>query len=108
MITSTVDGSCTFDSRTVEGTCTNEYSDSTGRRFRSVSVTRHASLADVVAEVSVVPPLQLALGTNSTVTGAESDSTNTSTLEYDAQKRLISATAESRPDDHRPHDAADL
>ena len=54
VITSTVNGSCTFDSSTVEGTCTNEYSDSTGRRFRSVSVTRHASLADVIEEVSVV------------------------------------------------------
>ena len=101
VITSTVTGSCTFGSSTVEGTYTNEYSDSTGRRFRSVSVTRHASLADVIDEVSVVPPLQLALGTTSTVTGAGSDSTNTSTLEYDAQKRLISVTAESRPSGQR-------
>jgi YD repeat-containing protein len=98
-ITSTVEGSCTFDPATIEGTCTSEYSDTTGRRFRSVSVTRYATVADVVDEVSAIPPLQLSQATTSTVTGAGAgaDSTNTSTLEYDAQKRLISIVAESRP-----------
>ena len=44
-----------------------------------MSVTRHATIADVVDEVSVNPPLQLALGTTTTVTGAGADSTNVST-----------------------------
>jgi YD repeat-containing protein len=98
-ITSTVEGNCTFDPAAIEATCTNEYSDGTGRRFRSVSVTRYATVADVVDEVSAIPPLQLSQATTSTVTGAGAgaDSTNTSTLEYDAQKRLISIVAESRP-----------
>ena len=100
-ITSTVTGSCTFDAAAVEGTCTNDYSDTTGRKFRSVSVTRHATIADVVDEVSVNPPLQRALGTITTVTGAGADSINTGTLEYNARKRLISVTAESRPSGQR-------
>jgi hypothetical protein len=99
--TSTVEGSCTFDADRIEGTCTNEYSDTGGRRFRSEAVTRHASIADVVDEVSVVPPLQRSLGTTTTVTGAGADSTNVSTLEYDAGKRLISLLAESRPSGQR-------
>jgi hypothetical protein len=102
-VTSTVEGTCTFDAGTVEGTCTNDYSDSTGRRFRTVSVTRHASVADVVDEVAVNPPLQLALGTTTTITGggAGADSTSESTADYDERKRLISMTAESRPSRQR-------
>jgi hypothetical protein len=100
-VTSTVNGTCTFDPATVEGTCTNEYSDSTGRRFRTTSVTRHASVTDVVDEVAVNPPRQRALSTTTTVTGAGPDSVNTSTLEYDAERRLTSITAESRPSGQR-------
>jgi hypothetical protein len=100
-VTSTVTGSCTFNAAAVEGTCTNDYSDSTGRKLRSVSVTRHATIADVVEEVSVNPPLQRALGTTTTLTGAGTETRNTSTLEYDAQKRLVSVIAESRPSGQR-------
>jgi len=100
-VTSNVTGSCTFDAAAVEGTCTNDYSDSTGRKLRSVSVTRHATVADVVDEVSANPPLQRALGTTTTLTGAGTDTRNTSTLEYDAQKRLVSIIAESRPSGQR-------
>lgn len=100
-VSSTVLGSCSFNAAAVEGTCTNEYSDSTGRKLRSVSVTRHATVADVVEEVSVNPPLQRALGTTTTLTGAGTETRNTSTLEYDAQKRLVSVTAESRPSGQR-------
>lgn len=99
--TSIVEGSCTFDEKAIEGTCTNDYSDSTGRRFRSVSVTRHASLADVVDEVAVNPPLQRALGTTTTLSGSGTDGTSTSTLEYDAQRRLVSLSAEARPGTQR-------
>lgn len=100
-ITSTINGSCTFDVAAVEGTCTNDYSDSTGQKFRSVSVTRHTTIADVVDEVAVIPPRQLALGTTSTVAGSRIDSTNVSTIEYDAQKRPVLVVAESRPSGQR-------
>jgi hypothetical protein len=94
--TSTIEGSCTFDPSTVEGTCTNLYSDSTGQRFTSVSVTRHATRGDVVDEVSVNPPLNLALGTTTTVTGPRMNSTGTSTLTHEG-RRLTGITATSRP-----------
>lgn len=96
-ITSTADGSCTFDQAAVEGTCTNLYSDTTGRRFTSVSVTRHASRGDVVDEVSVNPPLNLALGTTTTVTGAGLNTTSTSALSYDSRRRLTGITAAPQP-----------
>jgi YD repeat-containing protein len=68
-----------------------------------VSVTRHASVADVVDEVAVNPPLQLSLGTTTTITGggAGTDATTDSTPDYDDRKRLISLTAESRPSRQR-------
>ena len=95
--TSTVDGSCTFDHAAVEGTCTNLYSDTAGQRFRSVSVTRHASLADVVDEVSVNPPRNLALGTTTTVSGLGLNSTTTSVQTYDARRRPTGVTAVQQP-----------
>ena len=100
-VMTTVTGSCTFDAAAVEGTCTNDYSDGTGRKLRSVSVTRHATVADVVDEVSANPPLQRALGTTTTLTAPGTETRNTSTLEYDAQKRLVSVTAESQPTGQR-------
>ena len=95
--TSTVDGSCTFDQAAVEGTCTNLYSDTAGQRFRSVSVTRHASLADVVDEVSVNPPRNLALGTTTTVSGLGLNTTTTSVQTYDARRRPAGVTAIQQP-----------
>jgi YD repeat-containing protein len=95
--TSTIDGSCTFDPAAAASTCTNLYSDTTGRRFTSVSVTRHASRGDVVDEVSVNPPLNLALGTTTTVTGAGMNTSSTSALSYDARRRLTGITAVAQP-----------
>jgi hypothetical protein len=92
-VTSTINGTCTYDNNAVAGTCTNLYSDTTGQAFTSVSTTRHPTRGDVVDEVSVIPPLQRALGTTTTLTGSALNSTGTSTLTYDAQKRLISAVA---------------
>jgi hypothetical protein len=96
-LSSTVDGSCTLDQATVEGTCTNLYSDTAGQRFRSVSVTRHASRADVVDEVSVNPPLNLALGTTTTVSGVGLNTTSTTVLTYDARRRPTGMTAVQQP-----------
>jgi hypothetical protein len=95
--TSTINGSCTFNPSTVEGTCTNNYTDTLGSSFTSVSVTRHATRGDVVDEVSVIPPLNRALGTTTTITGAGPTTTNTATLGQDGQRRLVSITAVSQP-----------
>lgn len=85
--TSTTEGRCTFDRAKVEGTCVNDYADSQGTKFRSVSATRHASVADVVDEVSVVPPRNRSLGTTTTASFAGPATTSTSTHAYDAQCR---------------------
>ena len=92
-VTSTTNGTCTFNNNTVEGTCTNQYSDSTGQTFTSVSTTRHATRGDVVDEISVIPPLQRAISTTTTVTGGALNTTGTSTFTYDAQRRLTSIVA---------------
>jgi hypothetical protein len=96
-LTSTTNGSCTFNAATVEGTCTNNYSDTAGTVLTSVSVTRHTSRGDVVDEVSVIPPLNRALGTTTSVTGTTGNSTGTSTLSYDSQRRLVTIAAVSQP-----------
>ena len=95
--TSTVNGRCTFNPASNEGTCTNDYSDTMGTTFTSVSVTGHATKGDVVDEVSVIPPLNRSLGTTTTVTGGRLNSTSTSTHAYDGQKRLTSTASVSRP-----------
>jgi hypothetical protein len=65
--TSTTNGSCTFNAATVEGTCTNVYTDSMGGSFTSVSTTKNASRGEVVDEVSVIPPLTLSSSTASSI-----------------------------------------
>ena len=71
-VTSTINGTCTYDNNAVAGTCTNQYRDTTGQAFTSVSTTRHATRGDVVDEVSVIPPLQRSLGTTTTLTAVPS------------------------------------
>jgi hypothetical protein len=68
--TSTVNGSCTFNPTSVESTCTNAYTDSTGGNFTSVSITKNSSRGDVVDEVSVIPPLTLSSSTTGTILAA--------------------------------------
>jgi YD repeat-containing protein len=60
-------------------------------------VTRHASRADVVDEVSVNPPLNLALGTTTTVSGVGLNTTSTTVLTYDARRRPTGMTAVQQP-----------
>jgi YD repeat-containing protein len=87
-VTSTTNGTCVFNPTSVEGTCTNQYSDNFGQNFTSVSVTRHASRGDVVDEVSVIPPLNRSISTTTTITGTV-NSVGTSVHTYDAQRRLV-------------------
>ena len=91
-VTSTLNGSCTFNSSTVQGTCVNRYTDATGQSFTTTSVTTHATREDVVDEVKVVPPRLLARGTTTTIAGANR-STSTATNTYDSQRRLLTTTS---------------
>lgn len=89
-VTSTVNGTCTMNAAQTEGTCTNVYTDTLGGSSTSVSVTRHTTKADVVDEVSVVPPRMLALGTTTTLNpGSAATVVNAGTIIYDSQRRPV-------------------
>ncbi len=95
--TSTTNGSCTFNPTTVEGTCTNQYTDTLGSSFTSVSTTRNSSRGEVVDEVSVIPPLTLSSSTTTTVSGPSLPaSTGTSTRTFSG-RRLLTMTSVSQP-----------
>ena len=95
--TSTTNGSCTFNRSTVEGTCTNQYSDSGGTTLTSVSTTRNASIAQVIDEVSVIPPLILSSTTTTVVTQpGQPTSTGTSTRAFNG-RRLVMISNISQP-----------
>src|SRR5262245_28379426 len=57
---SDVTSTCRFDKAASQSTCTNEYVDSVGTKTKTVSVTTFASVADVIDEVKIIPPLRLA------------------------------------------------
>jgi len=98
-VTSTVNGTCTMNAAQTEGTCTNVYTDTIGGSFTSVSVTRHATKADVVDEVSAVPPRILALGTTTTINpgGTVPASVSAGTIIYDGQRRPMTLSSVSSP-----------
>lgn len=97
-LTATTEGTCTFNREALEGTCTNEYTDTRGVRLTSTTTTRYASIEDVVDEVSVVPPLMRLTGATTTTSGAPLfNTTGTSAITYDGLKRPITMTAVSQP-----------
>ncbi len=87
--------SCTFNSTTFSGTCNSTYTDSTGVASRIVisGGTVYMSLADMVDEVSVIPPRTLwvsASGTQTNAAGAVTTGSSTNT--FDSQRRLMRTT----------------
>ena len=92
--TSTVKGTCEFNSTALKTTCVNNYSDTFGTATTSTSVTAFKSAADAIDEVAVVPPRRRSLNTETTTTlkGAKTSHILVST--YDGQNRL---TGESAP-----------
>lgn len=92
-VTSTINGSCTFNQATVEGTCTNQYSDSTGQSFTSTSTTRNSSRGEVVDEVSVIPPLNLSSSTTTTLSNpGQAPITSTATRTFSG-RRILTQTS---------------
>jgi YD repeat-containing protein len=86
---------CTFDKAAVKSTCTNEYVDSVGTKTKSVSVTTFASVADVIEEVKIVPPLRLSTKVETKASGPVQASTTVVDYSYDAQRRLIKETVKA-------------
>jgi hypothetical protein len=80
---------CRYDKTASKATCTNTYQDSHGTKTTSVSVTTYASLTDMIAEVTVVPPLRRSLRTDSTIKGPRGTTTSTVVNSYDRQHRHV-------------------
>lgn len=91
-------GSCTFNSATFSGTCNTTYTDSTGvaSRLTINAATVYTSLADIVDEVSVIPPRALWVSASATQTNSAGViTTGSSTNTYDAQRRVVRTTGVS-------------
>ncbi len=87
--------SCQFDKATNKSTCTNHYSDSVGTKTTTVSVTTFASLADVIDEVTVIPPRRRSVRTDTTTTGDRGSVTSSLVNTFDRENRLIQEGGES-------------
>jgi hypothetical protein len=85
---SEVTSTCRFDKPTGKSTCSSQYADSVGTKNTIVSITTFASVADVVEEVTVVPPLRLAASVETTASGPVQASATVVTYSYDGQRRL--------------------
>jgi hypothetical protein len=66
--TSTTALSCTLDQPTLQFRCTHNYSDNQGTQRTFNTVTTYASVADIVDEIRVIPPVTLVV-TAATVGG---------------------------------------
>ena len=94
---SDVTSTCKFDKAASKSTCTSEYVDSVGTKTTTVSVTTFASVADVIDEIKVIPPLRLSTKVENKTSGQRGPSTTIVEDSYDEQRRLIkeSVTAAS-------------
>jgi YD repeat-containing protein len=91
---STTRATCSFSATALEYACTINYSDSAGTSSTTTSAAIYASLADVVDEVSVIPPLKRLVSVIGTTTVNGRRNTSTGTYTYDSQKRI---TREASP-----------
>lgn len=89
--TLTTNGTCVFNRQTLQSTCTAD-TVGPGTSSRVVTVKTYASIDEVLAEVSVVPPLTRATGVTSVTTGTGAG-TSALTYAFDGQKRLLTETS---------------
>jgi YD repeat-containing protein len=88
--TATTTTRCEFDRTALEFRCAAEYRDSFGTTTTTTIVTAYASVADLIDEARVVPPLRRALSTTSVQKGSTGTTTTRLVNRYDAQGRLVS------------------
>ena len=93
---STSNQTCSFNGAT-QVSCTSQDSDNTGVTSTTTGTADYASVADIVDEVQVVPPLMRALVITSNQVGSNGSSTTTITNSYDGQRRLVQSTAAAAP-----------
>src|SRR5262245_21531207 len=85
---STTVGTCTFTQSALQFNCSLRYSDTTGFSSTNTTISTFASVADIVDEVSVNPPLFRVLTVAGTVVSGGVTTSNLGTYSYDGQKRL--------------------
>ncbi len=81
--------SCKFDSATRQSSCTVQYSDNRGTSMTSTSVSTYNSAADLIDEITVIPPLNYALTTVGTQTSNRGTTTGSVTNTFDANRRIV-------------------
>jgi hypothetical protein len=93
--TATIKTSCTFNQSLKEGTCSVQYSDSQGTKTTSETTTKYASIADIVDEIAVIPPLIYARSTTGKMSGNRGTTAGTSTNSFDTSRRITRTVNES-------------
>ncbi|MGH9385571.1 MAG: hypothetical protein ACRD2N_14915 [Vicinamibacterales bacterium] len=97
--TATITSSCTFNPSLKQSACTSQYSDSQGTKTTSETRSTYHSLADVVDEIAVVPPLVYAVSLSGTQTGNRGQSSSSSTNEFDGNRRIAKTVNKSEGGD---------
>jgi hypothetical protein len=86
--TGTARTSCTFNAPMNQSTCTSQYSDNRGTSSTSTSTSTYKSIADVIDEIAVIPPLNYVLTTAATQTGNRGNSSGGVTNTFDGSRRM--------------------
>ena len=86
--TATLKTACTFDRASKQSTCTVQYSDNRGTTSTSTTTSTWGSIADVIDEIAVIPPLTYVLTAGGTQSGNRASSTGGVTNTFDANRRI--------------------
>ncbi len=86
---------CSLDRKAVTWTCKSTNKDSRGTTTTTHSVTTYKSIADIVDEIAVIPPLRRAVRVDSSFDGPHGSGKNNVVYTYDSQNRLVQDAATS-------------
>jgi hypothetical protein len=84
--------SCKFTADHTQATCSVQYNDNRGTASTTTSTTTYKSLADIVDEIAVNPPLNYAQTTTATTAASGGTFKGSVTNTFDANRRLLKTT----------------
>jgi hypothetical protein len=84
---------CIFDRKALTFTCTTQHKDSLGTKTTAVSVTTYESVADIVDEIAVIPPLLRSTRVDTSTEGSRGTTNTNVVYSYDTQRRLTTEVA---------------
>jgi hypothetical protein len=87
--TADIKTSCTFNADHTQATCTVQYNDGRGTESSTTSTTTYKSLADIIDEIVVNPPLNYAQMTTAATAVAGGSFKGTVTNTFDANRRIV-------------------